>query len=62
MNGVQLSALQHHEDCVRLQARTSLIVSGQPADRFTQLGRVFFGVLFCVRGFKFYFYMESVRS
>jgi hypothetical protein len=48
MDEVQLRVLVHYEDVIRLQARTSLILSGQSADRFTQLARVFFGTLRCV--------------
>ena len=58
MDEVQLCSLLHYEEFIRLQARTSLIISGQPADRFTQLARVFFGTLICVSDFPMHIYLS----
>jgi len=62
MDEVRLCDLLHYEEVIRLQARTSLIVSGQPVDRFTQLARVFFGTLVCVSGFQLHFHFHTVSK
>ena len=62
MDEVQLCDLLHYEEVIRLQARTSLIVSGQPDDRFTQLARVFFGTLVCVSSFQLHSHLHTVSK